>query len=153
MEEARSKLSVCLPIFQEIGDRHRANMILSELAHIDRVEGRYDLAAQAYRLTITEWERLGHRAAVANQLECFAFIAKRYEEAERAANLFGAAEALREFINIPMTIVERVEYDQEVADLRAGMDTKAFLSSWRKGRALSMEGAIALALEKPNSHL
>ncbi|HZJ22825.1 MAG TPA: AAA family ATPase, partial [Anaerolineales bacterium] len=153
MEEARSKLSVCLPIFQEIGDQHRANMILSELAHIDRVEGRYDLAAQAYRLTITEWERLGHRAAVANQLECFAFIAKRYEEAERAANLFGAAEALREFINIPMTIVERVEYDQEVADLRAGMDTKAFLSSWRKGRALSMEGAIALALEKPNSHL
>ena len=153
MEEARSKLSICLPIFQETGDQHRANMILSELAHIDRVEGRYDLAAQAYRVTITEWERLGHRAAVANQLECFAFIAKRYEEAQRAAKLFGAAEALREFINIPMTIVERVEYDQEVADLRAGMNTEAFLSSWREGRALSMEGAIELALEKPDSKL
>ena len=147
MEEARSKLSVCLPIFQEIGDQHRANMIFSELAHIDRVEGKYDLAVQAYRATITEWERLGHRAAVANQLECFAFIAKRYEEAERAAKLFGAAEALREFINIAMTIAERIEYDQEVADLRAGMDNEAFLSSWMEGRALSMEGAIEFALE------
>jgi len=153
MEEARSKLSICLPIFQETGDQHRANMVISELAHIDRVEGRYDLAAQAYRATITEWERLGHRAAVANQLECFAFIAKRYEEAERAAKLLGAAEALRGLINIPMTIVERIEYDQEVADLRAGMDKEDFLLSWEEGRALSMEGAIALALEKPNSQL
>ena len=153
MEEARSNLSVCLPIFHEIGDQHRANMIVSELAHIDRIEERYDLAAQAYRATITEWERLGHRAAVANQLECFAFIAKRYEEAERAAKLFGAAEALREFINIAMTKVERIEYDLEVADLRAGMDNEAFLLSWGKGRALSMEGAIELALETPNSHL
>jgi predicted ATPase/class 3 adenylate cyclase len=153
MEEARSNLSVCLPIFHEIGDQHRANMIVSELAHIDRIEGRYDLAAQAYRATITEWERLGHRAAVANQLECFAFIAKRYEEAERAAKLFGAAEALREIINIAMTKVERIEYDQEVADLRTGMDDQAFVSLWMEGRGLSMEAAIELALEKLNSHL
>ena len=153
MEEARSNLSVCLPIFHQIGDQHRANMIVSELAHIDRIEGRYDLAAQAYRATITEWERLGHRAAVANQLECFAFIAKRYEEAERAAKLFGAAEALREIINIAMTKVERIEYDLEVADLRAGMEDEAFLSSWMEGRALSMEEAIEWALEKPNTKL
>jgi predicted ATPase/class 3 adenylate cyclase len=147
MEEARSNLSVCLPIFHEIGDRHRANMIVSELAHIDRIEGRYDLAMQAYRATIIEWERLGHRAAVANQLECFAFVAKRYEEAERAAKLFGAAEALREIINIPMTKIERIEYDQEVADLRAGMDDQSFLSFWADGRALTMEQAIEFALE------
>ena len=90
---------------------------------------------------------------MANQLEYFAFIVKRYEEAERAAKLFGAAQALREIINIPMTKIERVEYDQEVADLRAGMDDQAFLSFWVEGRGLSMEGAIELALEKPNFHL
>ena len=146
MEEARVNLSVCLPIFHEIGDQHRANMIVSELAHIDRIEGRYDLAAQAYRATIIEWERLGHRAAVANQLECFAFIAKRYEEAERAAKLFGAAEALREIINIAMTKVERIEYDQEVADLRADMDEKAFTSLWTEGRSMMIDEAIEFAL-------
>ncbi|HET9590097.1 MAG TPA: hypothetical protein VFO91_15030, partial [Anaerolineales bacterium] len=144
--EARSNLAICFPIFQEMGDRHRVNMVKSELAHMEREEGHYETAEQMYRGTIMEWQRLGHRAAVAHQLECLAFLAKVQENGEHAATLFGAAEALREQIEISMTVVERVEYDREVADLRAGMDKSAFESAWTQGRAMTMDEAIGYAL-------
>ncbi|MGZ9166125.1 MAG: adenylate/guanylate cyclase domain-containing protein [Anaerolineales bacterium] len=147
-DQARSRFRACLPIFLELGDKHRLNMIQSELAHIEREEGHYRQTIPMYQETILEWQRLGHRAAIAHQLECFAFIAKAQEQAERAACLFGAAEALREKINIAMTPQERIEYDHEIADLRAGMDEHLFDSAWAKGRAMTMDQAIENALRE-----
>jgi predicted ATPase/class 3 adenylate cyclase len=145
-EEARGHFAPLLVVFRDMGDQHRTNMIHSECAHMERLEGHHDKAESMYRETILEWQRLGHRAAVANQLECFAFIAKTHEEVERAAKLFGAAEALREKIKIPMSEVEQIEYDRETTDLKANMDEKEFISLWAEGRSITMEQAIQLAL-------
>jgi predicted ATPase/class 3 adenylate cyclase len=145
-EEARAQFTVLIPIFLDMGDHHRSNMIRSELAHMDRQEGDYEKAKAAYRETILEWKRLGHRAAVAHQLESFAFIANTHGQFERAARLFGAAEALREAVNISMTEMERIEYEREVAHLKANMDGNIFASCWAEGRAMTMERAVQLAV-------
>jgi hypothetical protein len=145
--EARARFSTLGPRFGELGDRHRLNMVKSELAHLDRYEGKLHEAEAAYRETILEWKGLGHRAAIAHQLECFASIAKAREDGGRAARLYGAAEALRQKIAIPMTPKEKTEYEGQIANLRAGMDEKAFASAWAEGQAMSMEQAIAYALE------
>ena len=145
-DQARSRFRASLPVFIELGDKHRINMVESELAHIEREQGHYQTAIPIYRETILEWQRLGHRAAIAHQLECFAFIAKAQEQVEHALRLFGAAEALREKISIAMTPPERVEYDREVADLKANMDEKEFASLWAEGRSMTMDQAIQFAL-------
>jgi non-specific serine/threonine protein kinase len=145
--EARAKFAACEPRFRALGDRHRMNMVKSELAHIDRYEGHYQQAEAVYRETIREWQRLGHRAAVAHQFECLASVAKVQEQGRRAATLFGSAQALREKIGISMTPFEKVEYDREVEDLRRGLDQGVFDSSWAEGRAMSMDQAITFALE------
>lgn len=152
-EQARSRFRTCLPVFLEFGDKHRINMIQSELAHIERETGQYQQAIPMYRETILQWQRLGHRAAIAHQLECFAFIAKAQEQPERTAKLFGAAEALRKEINIAMMPQEQIEYHREIADLRAHLDEKTFASHWAEGRAMTMEQAIEFALQKPGSRL
>ncbi len=85
--DARARFSALGPRFAELGDRHRVNMVKSELAHIDRREGNLEKAESAYRETILEWKRLGHRAAVAHQLECFASIAQTRGDGARAARL------------------------------------------------------------------
>ncbi len=146
-DTSRESLASSLPLFHEMGDMHRVSMIKSEYAHMDRYEGQIEKAENAYRETIIEWQKLGHRAAVANQLECLAFIAKMREQPERAAKLLGAAEILREKINIQMSQFERIEYDQHVADLKNGLDEKTFRSLWAEGRAMTMEQAIELALQ------
>jgi hypothetical protein len=145
--EARLRFSSIGPLFQELGDRHRLNMVRSELAHLDRYEGNLDKAEAAYRETILQWRRLGHRAAIAHQLESFAFIALRREDGQRAARLYGASEALREVIGIAMTPSEKIEYDAEIARLRAGMDEGLLAAAWSEGRAMTLEQAIACAME------
>lgn len=145
--EARLRFLDSLPMFQETGDRHRINIIHSELAHIERYEGHYREAEEMYRKTLVEWQALGHQGAIANQLECFAFLAKVNEQIERAARLFGAAEITRGAIAMPMSEIERIEYEREVADFSAHADAMIISSAWAEGRAMSLEQAIEYALE------
>jgi predicted ATPase/class 3 adenylate cyclase len=151
--EARSQFEASIPVFRELRDRHRVNMAYSEISHIERRQGYFAQAKTFYKETIQEWQSLGHRAAIAHELECIAIIAKAQEEDQRAARLFGAAEILRENNNMPMTPLERIEYEREVNDLRANMEEAAFARAWEEGRAMSMEQAIALAIENEDSPL
>jgi tetratricopeptide (TPR) repeat protein len=143
---ARERFAYCLPLFIQMKDDHRANMIYSELAHMDRYEGKIQQALDTYRKTILVWQKLGHRAAVAHQLECFAYLAKAREEPERALLLLGAAEILREKINIHMQPHEKAEYEREVDDLHLSMNDHEFHSLWMRGRALTMDEAVEVAI-------
>ena len=146
--KAREKYQIAMQVMQEIKSSRNIIMIKSDLAHILRQEGNYIEAIPAYHETIKAWQRMGQRSAVAHQLECLAFIAKAIERPDKAARLLGAAEALRQKINMDMTPPEREEYEKEVADLKANMDEKEFASLWSEGRSTTMDEAIAFALEE-----
>lgn len=145
--KAREKYQIAMQTMQEIKSTRNIIMIKSDLAHLLRQEGNYVEAIPAYHETIKEWQRMGHRSAIAHQLECLAFIAKSLEQVEKATKLLGAAEALRQRIEIDMTPPEREEYDKEVADLKANMDEKELASFWAEGRSLTMDEAIEFALD------
>jgi hypothetical protein len=119
----------------------------SEIGHVYRRQGRYPEALTVYRHTILVWQELGSQAAIAHQLECFAFVAEACGQNERSARLLGAAEALRESINSSMNPIERREYDQAVTQLHAQMDEGHFKTAWEQGRLLTVETAIQLAME------
>lgn len=146
LADARVRFSALIPLFEELGDRHRVNMVKSEIAHLDRHEGRLDTAEAAYRETILEWRRLGHRAAIAHQLESFALSAQARTDGLRAARLFGSAEALRQVIGISMTPMEQEEYEAELAKLKASTDPEAFAAAWAEGRSFTMEQAVNYAI-------
>ncbi len=123
-------------------------MAESEIAHIERRTGEFTAAEAIYRETIIKFQWMGHRPAVAHQLECFAFIARAREQLERAARLLGAAEALRASIGSEMLLHDRQEYDREVALLREGMDPQQFEIAWNAGRGLNMDEAVEYALSE-----
>ena len=68
------------------------------------------------------------------------------EELERAIMLFGAADNLREKINIHMQPHERDEYDRQVSDLHSLMNEHLFQTFWGRGRAMTMDEAVELAV-------
>jgi non-specific serine/threonine protein kinase len=144
--DARLQLLESLPLFRNMGDRHRTNIIYSELAHIERLEGNIQKAEMMYQKTIVEWQAIGHRGAVANQLECFAFIAKARGENDRAVRLLGAAQCLRENASMPMSSTEQVEYQRARDELRNSTDEWVLAEAWADGRAMSMKQAVDLAL-------
>ena len=145
--EAKAQMAESEALFRQMGDRQMVNATVSELAHIERRLGHYPQALALYAQTIAGWQELGHRAAVAHELECCAYIACAQAEAQRAARLFGAAESLRASANAPMAGMERMEYDQNLAALRALLEAEALEAAWADGRAMTMDEAIAYALQ------
>ena len=65
----------------------------------------------------------------------------------RAARLLGAAEALMEAIGSCFDPPYRAELDRNLAPARAGIGEEMFAKEVAAGRAMSMEEAIAYALE------
>ena len=92
IEEGASLLQQGLKIAKRIKTNFFAVGLESELAHLDRESGDLQVAKEAYRKLIETWKDLGHYAAVAHLLECFAYIALREDDPGRATRLFGAAE-------------------------------------------------------------
>ncbi|MFN2192739.1 MAG: hypothetical protein ACK2UG_10395, partial [Candidatus Promineifilaceae bacterium] len=78
--------------------------------------------------------------------ECFAFIATAEAQPDRAARLFGSAEALRETLDDKMMPEEKKEYDYHVAALQQMMDPKALQEAWQAGRKMDLDTAVAFAL-------
>jgi predicted ATPase/class 3 adenylate cyclase len=148
LSEARKHADRMLDLHREMGDHRSVTGHQSEMAHVARRMGNYQEALALYRETLPDWQKIGHRGAVAHQLECMAFIAKAREQGERAVKLMSAAETLRQASSSPRTPQERIEYDQELADLRTGMDEKAFDLLWVEGQSMNMDQAIDLALSK-----
>ena len=145
-ENAREYYQEALRVFRHLRHKSFETVLLSELGHVARALGNITEAKELYKQTLTRFQDQGHRPAIAHQLESFAFIAIRQEEPERAAKLFGAAEALRERINAQMLELESIEYTNAVIRIRSLLDETDFNSLWAQGRALTMEQAIKFAL-------
>jgi tetratricopeptide (TPR) repeat protein len=146
LEAARVGFNESAEIAKKLGNKRIVYSSQSEFAHILRQHGELDEPLKTYRDLLPKWKDLGHRSAVAHELECIAYILVRKEESEPAATLLGAAEALREAIDSVMTKAEQVEYAQEISALRAGMEEVEFQQSWSKGRSLTMDEAVEFAL-------
>ncbi len=131
--------------FEDVGAHFNALLNKSNLAHLERQFGHLDRASVRYRETIVAFRDVGQVGAVAHQLECFGFIALAQEQGVRAAQLFGAAQALREHTNTPMTPEEQVYYDDQVQRLHSTIDSATFEATWSHGRTLSMDDAVGLA--------
>ena len=68
-------------------------------------------------------------------------------EAERAARLWGAAQALHETKGIPRDTDFLAEADACIDAVRTGMGEEVWEQAWRKGRAMTLEEAVSYALE------
>jgi hypothetical protein len=90
---------------------------------------------------------IGYRYGIAFNLAGMAGVAAAGGRPERSARLFGAAQALFDAMGQVVELVDRIEYDRNREIARAQLGGEAFAAAWAAGRALSLEQAIAGALE------
>jgi predicted ATPase/class 3 adenylate cyclase len=132
---------------EKLGNQRLTATGRSELAHLYRQEGRLDEASAIYHQTILSWQEQGHQAAVAHQLECFAYIAIMRERFEYAAQLLGAAQIARERTNSPSTEQQEItEKEQAMRQLRVEIGEKELDRLIEKGGKMSLDEAVAFAL-------
>src|SRR5918995_1206570 len=90
---------------------------------------------------------LGDKLIGAESIEGFACAAGAVGAAERAARLFGAAEALREATGNQQAARAHALRAPYLAAARARVDEATWSAAWEKGRTMEFEGAVVYALE------
>jgi predicted ATPase/DNA-binding SARP family transcriptional activator len=90
----------------------------------------------------------GHTADLLDALDVFAGLAVKQGRQERAARLFGAIESQANALNILLRWFHPFER-RIIADLRDSLDRGLHADAWQEGRAMTLEQAVAYALEDP----
>lgn len=75
-------------------------------------------------------------------------VALAQRQAEYATRLLGATATLFEIFDPAMDPIDRAEYEHAVASARADLGTAMFDTAWAIGRAMTVEQAIAHALNE-----
>src|SRR5215212_9009977 len=76
-----------------------------------------------------------------------AVLAGREQRTERAARLFGAAEAFCDTLGAQPPAIDPREYERSISESRVALGEAMFAAAWTQGRALSLDQAIEYALE------
>ena len=132
----------------DLGDKNFLGYSTRRLAQLAWHEGDYENATSLCKESL----RLNHEAADPRGVMCcvagFAAIAALQGKFERAAKLMAAVESRLSSIGLGLLYMDKMEYERNLALLRAKLDEKTFAKFWEKGKGISFEQAIALALEE-----
>jgi predicted ATPase/transcriptional regulator with XRE-family HTH domain len=90
----------------------------------------------------------GEKRMISYVLEGWAYLAVSSGEMERAARLWGAAEAWRESAGVSLPKTLTALHDRLVASASAGMGTAAFTTLWAEGRAMTLDQIVSLQSPK-----
>lgn len=146
-EQARPLFEKAARALQELGANFEVLMDKSLLAHLERESGNAERARELYRETIVGYRDAGQIGAVAHQLECFGFLALAQDEYGRTAQLFAAADAIRQKYGTGMTPEEQIYFDEQLKRVRDKSNASEFKKAWEDGHAMTMDRAISYALE------
>jgi hypothetical protein len=90
---------------------------------------------------------LSDRLSMAHSLDSIAATASRAGFAEAGARLYGTGARLREELGAPVPASERARYETGLEMTRSAIGDEAYERAWAAGRALSLEDAVAEALD------
>jgi DNA-binding CsgD family transcriptional regulator/tetratricopeptide (TPR) repeat protein len=139
---AMAYLEECLSVCEELGDKRLTSMTLNILGLIARWQGNFARSAALHIESLALSRELGEKLCIAQSLEGLAGVYGMQKNPEQSARLLGAAEAVREAINAPLSPIDRADYDRIVGTARAQLDEAAFAVAWAEGRILTPEQAF-----------
>jgi tetratricopeptide (TPR) repeat protein len=161
--QAATYAAESLAILRKLGYTLAIAMTRGDMGYVALAQGDGARAAACFRESLMIWRELGNKYGIATCLEGLAGVAsakgvptgqghratpaQHLEGAQRAARLFGAAEALREAVGGTTVPANRADYDRNVAAVRAQLDEATLTAAWAEGRAMPLEQAITYALE------
>jgi tetratricopeptide (TPR) repeat protein len=148
-DKARQHSLKALAIFQDLHEQLVLNMVYSQLADIELCAGNLPEAQRIQQQVLLAWQQLDQRAFLAHTLESYAYIARQQDNPQRAACLLAAAEAVREGVGTSEMGIQRieVEYKKTIAWLHSELDETAYDQSWSEGCSMTLDQAVAYALE------
>jgi hypothetical protein len=145
---ARAPLEESLVVWREMGNVAGETQALLGLGDLARAEGDLSIAHARYAEALRVGRANGARSflrAVSRLLLRLASVSIAVGDPYRAARIFGAEAAARG--DTAMFQGRRDRWEDDLAAVRATLGEAAFEVAWAEGRAMTLEQAIADALE------
>ena len=147
MESAATHLEKAIALARASLYRPDLARSLVALGRVMHARGETARAAALFREGLGLFRKIGHRLGIATALEGMAGSVSS-ENAERAARLFGAAEAIRAAIGAPLPPVDRPAHERDAAAIRAHLAETAFAAAWAEGQAMPLAQVVSVALKE-----
>ena len=135
-QQAETFLQESLDRHRELDDKQNVAMTLHSLGRALTFQENYSEAEALLQESLSLHQDIGSRRGMAETLEGLAAVATAQGRMEPAARLLGKAAALRDAIGVPVPPIERVDYERNVATVRASLNEAAFKAAWADGWAL-----------------
>uniref|UniRef100_UPI00286B67E7 ATP-binding protein n=1 Tax=Armatimonas sp. TaxID=1872638 RepID=UPI00286B67E7 len=142
-------LEESLQMKREDGDPYGIWIGAYNLGELNMTFQNYDIAGAMFQECLGISVKNNSKPGIAWALKSLGAFLAATNSLRNAARVWGQAERLREETGEPMTIQEREDFNARVTAARAALnDDAAFDAAWHEGRELTLEQAVALALEK-----
>jgi len=141
-ERAAGLAEESLSIYREMGDPWYSAWVLHLLGRIERQRGEMATARTYYQQSLALNQHVGEKWMTPFNLEGLAGVVVTQGALRWAAQLWGAAEALREAIDVPRLPVDLVGFEQAVAAAQAQLGEEAFAAAWQEGWMMKLERVI-----------
>jgi predicted ATPase/DNA-binding CsgD family transcriptional regulator/Tfp pilus assembly protein PilF len=146
-EAARSQYEQGLELYREIGDEWRFGYWFYRQGLWAFEEGDYAAASSLFRQSLDVWQHMPDKRSFAVGLTGLGGANAKLGQAHRGAVLLGAGENILAPLGQVGQLDDRPPYEQGLESARAQLGEEAFEEAMNEGRAMSMEEAIAYALQ------
>jgi non-specific serine/threonine protein kinase len=141
---AQQTLGGSLALARQLGYRPAIGHTLHLLAQAVQALGDHGAARVRYVESLGVLDEIGDRWGICQTLDALGQLAAVEGQAERAALLLGAAEALCEATGAAQ-LRDRADYERAVASAQQALGTPAFAATWSEGRGLSLAQVLSYA--------
>ncbi len=139
---ASSLAQESLSLYREMGDPWYSAWVLHLLGRIETQRGELPAARTYYQQSLELNQQIGEKWMTPFNLEGLASVVAAQGALRWAAQLWGAAEALREAMDVPRLPVDHVGYEQAVGAARAHLGEETYASAWQEGWMTKLEQVI-----------
>ena len=144
---ARQLMEQSLELRRQLGNKWGVGVSLGMLGWVAMRERDWERAITRLGESLEVRQEIGDKGGSAWCLERLAGVAMAHGQAKKAVRLFGAATALRSSIGSVIDPADQARYKKNLESLRAKLGKKKYKAAWDEGRAMTMDQAVAYALE------
>jgi DNA-binding CsgD family transcriptional regulator/tetratricopeptide (TPR) repeat protein len=137
----------CLERCRDLEDKYGISASVHNLGNVARHTGDMARAHELLSESIRIARQIGDRPNLSTRLADLAGLWLAKGQPERAARIFGAAQALGERVGATMYEGQRLIYEHEVSQGAALLGEEAWKAAWAAGRDMHLDDACAVALE------
>jgi tetratricopeptide (TPR) repeat protein len=152
LPQAQAWYDAAFDLFQGEGNQLMLAWLLRNLGRLAHLQGDDGAARALLTESLARFHRDGMIYGIGCCLDALAGVASSEGQPERAAHLYGAGQALRwgtyhRALRPRWPMGARVDYERDVAAVRSRLSESAFAGAWSEGKAMTLEQAVAYALE------